>query len=171
MSLDPIPPDAADGCSSDPDTCIDAQLRRFNDRFRDDLTGPSSYGVRSYDPLLPSWTKADPTYRCAPDAATRSRGAESASLAEGRRLTPRHAMRRRTAAPWLAPTAGVTCAMSSARRAFPRRQIKGRFTTIRRFTPGEIATATKSWHALRVTRIDTEQRGRSHEQDFTLVFS
>ncbi len=50
-------------------TTIGAQRRRFNDKFRDDLTGLSYYGVRYYDPLLLSWTQADPMYRFVPDAA------------------------------------------------------------------------------------------------------
>lgn len=48
---------------------IAAQRRRFNDKFRDDLTGLSYYGVRYYDGLALGWTQADPMYRFAPDAA------------------------------------------------------------------------------------------------------
>ncbi|MBK7193244.1 MAG: hypothetical protein IPH80_12255 [Myxococcales bacterium] len=48
---------------------IAGQRRRFNDKFRDDLTGLSYYGVRYYDGLALGWTQADPMYRFAPDAA------------------------------------------------------------------------------------------------------
>jgi len=46
-----------------------AQRRRFNDEFRDVLTGLTYYGVRYYDDVLLGWTQADPMYRFAPDAA------------------------------------------------------------------------------------------------------
>ncbi len=45
------------------------QHRRFNDKFQDDLTRLSYYGVRYYDNLLLGWTQADPMYRFVPDAA------------------------------------------------------------------------------------------------------
>jgi RHS repeat-associated protein len=48
---------------------IAGQRRRFNDKFRDDLTGLSYYGVRYYDGLALGWTQADPMYRFVPDAA------------------------------------------------------------------------------------------------------
>jgi len=48
---------------------IAGQRRRFNDKFRDDLTGLSYYGVRYYDGLALGWTQADPMYRFAPDVA------------------------------------------------------------------------------------------------------
>ncbi|MEQ1729680.1 MAG: RHS repeat-associated core domain-containing protein, partial [Vicinamibacterales bacterium] len=43
--------------------------RRFNDKFRDDLTSLQYYGVRYYDNLMLGWTQADPLYRFVPDAA------------------------------------------------------------------------------------------------------
>ncbi|MBK9034823.1 MAG: RHS repeat-associated core domain-containing protein [Myxococcales bacterium] len=48
---------------------LTGQHRRFNDKFRDDQTGLSYYGVRYYDPTLLAWTQADPLYRFVPDAA------------------------------------------------------------------------------------------------------
>ncbi len=45
--------------------------RRFNDKFRDDLTALGYYGVRYYDGVLLGWTQADPLYRWAPDSAWR----------------------------------------------------------------------------------------------------
>jgi RHS repeat-associated protein len=46
-----------------------SQHRRFNDKFQDDLTSLSYYGVRYYDGVQLGWTQADPMYRFAPDAA------------------------------------------------------------------------------------------------------
>jgi RHS repeat-associated protein len=48
---------------------VAAQHRRFNDKFQDDLTKLSYYGVRYYDPLSLNWTQADPMYRFKPDSA------------------------------------------------------------------------------------------------------
>ena len=50
-------------------TAVASQRRRFNDKFRDDLTGLTYYGARYYDNLALGWTQADPQYRFAPDAA------------------------------------------------------------------------------------------------------
>ncbi|MBE7449449.1 MAG: hypothetical protein HS111_11290 [Kofleriaceae bacterium] len=50
-------------------TAVADQHRRFNDKFKDDLTRLSYYGVRYYDNLLLGWTQADPMYRFVPDAA------------------------------------------------------------------------------------------------------
>lgn len=50
-------------------TTIAGQRRRFNDKFRDDLTSLTYYGVRYYDGLALTWTQADPMYRFVPDAA------------------------------------------------------------------------------------------------------
>jgi RHS repeat-associated protein len=50
-------------------TAIAAQHRRFNDKFQDDLTKLSYYGIRYYDPLSLNWTQADPMHRFTPDAA------------------------------------------------------------------------------------------------------
>ncbi len=46
---------------------VEDQHRRFNDKFQDDLTRLSYYGVRYYDNLLLGWTQADPMYRFVPD--------------------------------------------------------------------------------------------------------
>ncbi len=48
---------------------VEDQHRQFNDKFQDDLTRLSYYGVRYYDNLLLGWTQADPMYRFVPDAA------------------------------------------------------------------------------------------------------
>ncbi|MBK7074523.1 MAG: hypothetical protein IPH44_19725 [Myxococcales bacterium] len=48
---------------------VAGEHRRFNDKFRDDLTSQYYYGVRYYDPLVLGWTQADPQYRFAPDGA------------------------------------------------------------------------------------------------------
>lgn len=45
------------------------QHRRFNDKYRDDATKLSYYGVRYYDGMLLGWTQADPLFRFVPDAA------------------------------------------------------------------------------------------------------
>lgn len=50
-------------------TSTGEQRRRFNDKFRDDLTSLSYYGVRYYDGVLLGWTQADPLYRFNPEAA------------------------------------------------------------------------------------------------------
>jgi RHS repeat-associated protein len=43
--------------------------RRFNDKYKDELTGLSYYGARFYDPVSMTWISADPAFRFAPDAA------------------------------------------------------------------------------------------------------
>lgn len=45
------------------------QHRRFNDKYKDDVTKLSYYGARYYDGLLLGWTQADPAYRFLPDMA------------------------------------------------------------------------------------------------------
>lgn len=48
---------------------VAAMHRRFNDKFKDDLTKLQYYGVRYYDGVMLGWTQADPLYRFTPDAA------------------------------------------------------------------------------------------------------
>lgn len=43
--------------------------RRFNDKYEDEVSGLSYYGVRYYDEVAMSWTQADPQYRFVPDSA------------------------------------------------------------------------------------------------------
>ncbi|HRK47242.1 MAG TPA: polymorphic toxin-type HINT domain-containing protein [Nocardioides sp.] len=50
-------------------TATTDQRRRFNDKYRDDLTKLSYYGVRYYDGVLLGWTQANPLFRFSPDAA------------------------------------------------------------------------------------------------------
>lgn len=50
-------------------TALPDQHRRFNDKYRDDLTKLSYYGVRYYDGVMLGWTQADPLYRFVPDEA------------------------------------------------------------------------------------------------------
>ncbi len=52
-----------------PGKVLAAQHRRFNDKYKDDLTKLSYYGVRYYDGVLLGWTQADPLYRFSPDSA------------------------------------------------------------------------------------------------------
>ncbi|MBE7449454.1 MAG: hypothetical protein HS111_11315 [Kofleriaceae bacterium] len=56
-------------CSRSVGPAVEDQHRQFNDKFQDDLTRLSYYGVRYYDNLLLGWTQADPMYRFVPDAA------------------------------------------------------------------------------------------------------
>lgn len=50
-------------------TALTNTRRRFNDKFKDDLTGLQYYGARYYDGLLLGWTQADPLYSLEPDSA------------------------------------------------------------------------------------------------------
>jgi RHS repeat-associated protein len=46
--------------------------RRLNDKYQDQATGLSYYGIRYYDHVSMAWTQADPLYQFAPDASTLS---------------------------------------------------------------------------------------------------
>ena len=45
-----------------------AHWRRFNDKFKDEISGLGYYGARYYDNVALGWTQADPKYRVVPDA-------------------------------------------------------------------------------------------------------
>jgi RHS repeat-associated protein len=59
----------AEAAGADGSNAFHAHSRRFNDKYSDELSGLTYYGIRYYDKLLISWTQADPSYRFAPDAA------------------------------------------------------------------------------------------------------
>lgn len=48
---------------------IAAHKRRFNDKYVDDLSDLTYYGIRFYDKRLMGWTQGDPLFRFAPEMA------------------------------------------------------------------------------------------------------
>jgi RHS repeat-associated protein len=50
-------------------TALTTHRRRYNDKYKDELTGLGYYGYRYYDPYSQTWISADPLYRFAPDRA------------------------------------------------------------------------------------------------------
>jgi RHS repeat-associated protein len=51
---------------------VGAHRKRFNDKYQDEATGLSYYGIRYYDHVSMVWTQADPLYQFAPDAGALS---------------------------------------------------------------------------------------------------